>query len=84
MSNIFLLHVTLHSLYQNQVTIDDTEEDTLYQRKLIYGTTKKGKDVDVYKYLDDSLDPVAWINNIKNDNCRTEENRSKLAKVFNI
>jgi len=84
MSNIFLLHVTLHSLYQNQVTIDDTEEDTLYQRKLIYGTTKKGKDVDVYKYLDDSLDPVAWINNIKNDNCRTEESRSKLAKVFNM
>ena len=84
MSNIFLLHVTLHSLYQNQVTIDDTEEDTLYQRKLIYGTTKKGKDVDVYKYLDDSLDPVAWINNIKNDNCRTEESRSKLAKVFHM
>ena len=84
MSNIFLLHVTLHSLYQNQVTIDDAEEDTLYQRKLIYGTTKKGKDVDVYKYLDDSLDPVAWINNIKNDNCRTEESRSKLAKVFNM
>lgn len=84
MSNIFLLHVTLHSLYQNQVTIDEHEEDTLYQRKLIYGTTKKGKDVDVYKYLDDSLDPVAWINNIKNDNCRTEESRSKLAKVFNM
>ena len=86
MSNIFLLHVTLHSLYQNQVTIDDTEEDTLYQRKLIYGTTKKGKDVDVYKYLDDSLDPVAWINKMceKDYNCRTEEGRSKLAKDFHM